>query len=147
MNKNYILSGEKMNECIGCNFYSNAGCLRPYGVSCKNNSLWTPKGYVRGLRADLSVLEDYSGLSQEIIDEVCKPFIKNKEKIMNWKDKTIQNIKDCGQSLIDNAEKIVNNYNFTRGVTITCYVDEINEAPYISVNSDFYPEKFIERYS
>lgn len=64
---------------------------------------------------------------------------------MNWKEQTIQNIKDCGQSLIDNAEKIVNDYNFTRGITITCYVDEKDEAPYISVESNFYPEKFVKR--
>ena len=66
---------------------------------------------------------------------------------MNWKEQTIQNIKDCGQSLIDNAEKIVNDYNFTIGVTITCYVDEKDEAPYISVESNFYPEKFVERFN
>ena len=65
---------------------------------------------------------------------------------MNWKDKTIQNIKDCGQSLIDNAERIVNDYNFTRDITITCHVDNRDEAPYISVDSSFYPEKFIERH-
>ena len=66
---------------------------------------------------------------------------------MNWKEQTIQNIKDCGQSLIDNAEKIANDYNFTRGITITCYVDEKDEAPYINVESSFYPEKFVERHS
>jgi hypothetical protein len=66
---------------------------------------------------------------------------------MNWKEQTIQNIKDCGQSLIDNAEKIVNDYNFTIGITITCCVDKKDEAPYISVDSSFYPEKFVERHS
>jgi hypothetical protein len=64
----------------------------------------------------------------------------------NWREETIQNIKDCGQSLIDNAEKIVNDYSFTRGVTITCYVDVKDEAPYISVDSSFYPEKLVEKY-
>ena len=63
------------------------------------------------------------------------------------KDETIiQNIKDCGQSLIDNAENIVSDYKHTRGFTITCYVDERNEAPYISVDTSFYPEKLIERH-
>jgi hypothetical protein len=64
---------------------------------------------------------------------------------MNWKEEIIQNIKDCGQSLIDNAEKIANDYKFTRGITITCYVDERDEASYISVDASFYPEKQVER--
>ena len=65
---------------------------------------------------------------------------------MNRKETIIQNIKDCGQSLIDNAEKIVSDYKYARGFAITCYADERNEAPYISVDVSFYPEKFIERH-
>jgi hypothetical protein len=63
------------------------------------------------------------------------------------KDETIiQNIKDCGQSLIDNAEKIVNAYRYREGIYITCYVDEYEKAPYISVNVDFVPENTIKRF-
>lgn len=65
---------------------------------------------------------------------------------MNWKEEIIQNIKDCGQSLIDNAENIVVDYKYVRGFTITCYVDKRDEVPYISVDTSFYPEKIIERY-
>lgn len=65
---------------------------------------------------------------------------------MNYKEQIIQNIKDCGQSLIDNAENIVSNYKYAREFTITCYVNEIGESPYISVDTTFYPEKFIERH-
>lgn len=65
---------------------------------------------------------------------------------MNWKEEITQNIKDVGQSLIDNAENIVADYKYPRGFTITCYVDERNEAPYISVDTSFIPEKLIERY-
>lgn len=61
------------------------------------------------------------------------------------KEELIQNIKDCGQSLIDNAEKIVNDYKYFKDLTITCYVNESNEAPYISIDNSFIPEKFIER--
>ena len=67
----------------------------------------------------------------------------------NWEEEIIQNIKDCGQSLIDNAENIVSEYSnhkYARGLTITCYVSERDEAPYISVDTSFYPEKLIERY-
>lgn len=65
---------------------------------------------------------------------------------MNWREQIIQNIKDCGQSIIDNAENIVDGYKYVRGFTITCYVDGNEEPPYVSVNTDFYSEKFIERY-
>lgn len=33
---------------------------------------------------------------------------------MNWREEIIQNIKDCGQALIDNAENIVSNYKYAR---------------------------------
>lgn len=64
---------------------------------------------------------------------------------MDYKEKIIQNIKDCGQSLIDNAENIVGDYKYARGFTINCFVDATDEVPYISVDVDFYPERFIER--
>lgn len=64
----------------------------------------------------------------------------------NRKEEIIQNIKDCGQSLIDNAQNIVGNYKYLGDVFITCYVSDTNKAPYISVNNEFMPEKFVERY-
>ena len=63
------------------------------------------------------------------------------------KDETIiQNIKDCGQSLIDNAEKILNNYKYRQGLVITCYVDEEDRAPYIRIDEEFIPEGVIKRF-
>ncbi len=63
------------------------------------------------------------------------------------KDETIiQNIKDCGQSLIDNAEKIVNDYKYRQGICITCYVYEEDRAPYISVETEFVPENLVKRF-
>lgn len=64
---------------------------------------------------------------------------------MDYKETIIQNIKDCGQSLIDNAETIVGDYKYARGFMINCFVDVIDETPHISVDVDFYPERFIER--
>ena len=61
------------------------------------------------------------------------------------REEIIQNIKDVGQSLIDNADNIANNYKYFRDLTITCYVNERNDAPYISIDNSFIPEKFIER--
>lgn len=62
------------------------------------------------------------------------------------REEIIQNIKDCGNALIDNAEKIAADYKFSRDLTITCWVNERDEAPYISVDASFIPEKFVERY-
>lgn len=58
----------------------------------------------------------------------------------------VQNIKDCGQALIDNAENIANNYKYRCGLIITCYVDEAERSPYISVDTEFIPENFVKRY-
>ena len=66
----------------------------------------------------------------------------------NWREEIIQNIKDCGQSLIDNAEKIVNDYKYERkGLTITCYVNEEDTFPYIEVSQSFIPENHIDKYN
>lgn len=61
------------------------------------------------------------------------------------REEIVQNIKDIGQSLIDNAEKMVGDYKFFRDITITCYGNERDEAPYISIDTSFIPENFIER--
>lgn len=62
-------------------------------------------------------------------------------------EQVIQNIKDCGQSIIDNAEKIATEYKYRlHGMTITCYVNEKDCSPYIEVSTQFIPEKHIERY-
>ena len=63
----------------------------------------------------------------------------------NVREEIIQNIKDCGQALIDNAEAIAGNYQFLTDINITCHVSERDEVPYISVYTDFIPEKFVER--
>ena len=49
------------------------------------------------------------------------------------REQIIQNIKDCGQSLIDNAEKMIGDYQFFRDITITCYVNETDQAPMLTL--------------
>jgi hypothetical protein len=61
------------------------------------------------------------------------------------KEEIIQCVKDCGQSLIDNAEKIVGDYKYSTDLSIYCRVDKEDKAPYIEVTREFIPEKFIER--
>ena len=64
------------------------------------------------------------------------------------KNDITQNIKDCGQSLIDNAEKIAGGLpTYANRLSLTCYPDEKDEAIYINVSYDFIPEEFIERLS
>lgn len=64
---------------------------------------------------------------------------------MTWREQIIQNIKDCGQFMVDNAEEIAGSINYQRGITITCHVDERDEPPYVSVDAQYYPENFIKR--
>ena len=65
---------------------------------------------------------------------------------MNIYRELIQNIKDCGQSLIDNAEKIADNFKYTTDITITCYPNVKDTYPHVVVEQEFVPEKIIQRY-
>ena len=64
------------------------------------------------------------------------------------REELIQRIKDCGQSIIDNAEKICGDYKYAFAVTITCYPYEnviAQDAPRIVIEREITPEKFIDR--
>lgn len=65
---------------------------------------------------------------------------------MSWQEEIIQNIKDIGQSLIDNAEKIANSYKYNVDITITCYPTAKDGGLRIVVEHEFVPEKIVERY-
>lgn len=65
---------------------------------------------------------------------------------MNTYRELIQNIKDCGQSLIDNAEKIADSFKYTADITITCYPNAKDTYPHVVVEQEFVPEKIIQRY-
>ena len=66
---------------------------------------------------------------------------------MSYYEEIIQNVKDVGQSLIDNAEKIVNNYKYNTNLIITCYPTAKDEYPRIVVETTFVPEKIVGRYN
>lgn len=56
----------------------------------------------------------------------------------------VQQVKDCGQSIIDNAEKIYNDFQYScNGVRIEIQIDR-ECIPTISVINNFYPEMFIK---
>ena len=61
-------------------------------------------------------------------------------------EEIIQNIKDCGQALIDNAEKIAADYTYLTDITITCYVTDPERAAYINVDTEFIPDNWVKRY-
>lgn len=56
----------------------------------------------------------------------------------------VKQVKACGQSVIDNAEKIFNSFQWsTKGVEIVIEVDD-RCIPTITVVKKFYPEGFME---
>ena len=54
-------------------------------------------------------------------------------------EKRIQAIKDCGQSLIDNAEKIAGDYDFQTSVTISMELGP-NKSVEICINTCYLPK-------
>lgn len=60
-------------------------------------------------------------------------------------DDIVQNIKDCGQSLIDNAEKIAGNLpKYVTDLSLTCYPVNRDDCVRINVDYDFVPEMYLE---
>lgn len=55
------------------------------------------------------------------------------------REQRIQQIKDCGQSIIDNAESIYGNFEYPASLEIVVSMP-INEFPIITVKRDFYSE-------
>ena len=60
--------------------------------------------------------------------------------------KFVQYIKDCGQSLIDNAETMVD-YKYLKDIIITCHIIDDEAAPYIKIDAEYYPEDLIKRWN
>lgn len=62
------------------------------------------------------------------------------------KEDLIKNIKYCGQSLIDNAETIAS-YKYWSDISIHCYPADDGRVPRINIDTDIFPEGFINEYS
>ena len=62
------------------------------------------------------------------------------------KEDLIKNIKYCGQSLIDNAEAIAG-YTYWRDISIHCYTADDDRVPRINIDTDIFPEGFVNEYS
>ena len=55
----------------------------------------------------------------------------------------IKNIKNCGQSLIDNAESIAGDYKYQTDLDIRITIPVTGEWPEIEVSTVFLPEKAV----
>lgn len=59
-------------------------------------------------------------------------------------DQMVEWLKDCGQSIIDNAETIVGGYRYQTGDLDVVITVNDTDAPTISVNQQFVPEMMVE---
>ncbi len=65
----------------------------------------------------------------------------NRENIDEATRELVQTVKDCGQSIIDNAEKIVNQYDLqTDELIVTISLPIEAKMPTITVDSVFIPD-------
>ena len=61
-------------------------------------------------------------------------------------EQIVESIKQCGQSIIDNAASIAGDYRCQKylNIDITIPVTPEGELPELRVTTEFYPEKWIE---
>lgn len=60
-------------------------------------------------------------------------------------EKIVETIKQCGQSIIDNAESIAGDYKFQTYLDIGIKIPVIDEEmPSINISAEFLPESYIE---
>ena len=61
------------------------------------------------------------------------------------REEMIKRIKECGQYIVDNAEKILGDDDYIKDIYLTCNFFDRSEVPYVSVNKDIIPSSFVER--
>ena len=59
------------------------------------------------------------------------------------REERIKQLKDCGQSIIDNAERIASDFKYPIGVKVIIDIQP-HEVPTITAERNFYAEKFID---
>lgn len=65
-------------------------------------------------------------------------------KVGLTREEQIQLVKDCGQSIMANAERIVGDFKYSQGLKIVIEL-EVHSAPHIHFERKFLPEPYIER--
>lgn len=62
---------------------------------------------------------------------------------MKTTEQLVDEVRACGQSIIDNAESIVGNYRYQTDIDITAYI-HMEESPTINVGTNFIPEGVVK---
>ena len=60
-------------------------------------------------------------------------------------ERLVEIVKNCGQTIIDNAESIVGDYKYQTEITVSFTVGMDNQFPEIEATSRWVPEKETER--
>lgn len=69
------------------------------------------------------------------------------KEITDPRKRLIQEVKDCGQDLVDRAEDFVGNFDFMTDFSIDIRFRVTGkEAPTIEVNHEYYPKPMMDRY-
>lgn len=66
------------------------------------------------------------------------------KRVEEGRKRRIQELKDCGQSIIDNAERIIGDFKYPISVKVEI-VMEANAVTTIQCMRSFAPEHFVER--
>jgi len=60
-------------------------------------------------------------------------------------ERLVEIVKNCGQTIIDNAESIVGDYQYQTKITVSFEVGMVDSFPEITATSQWCPEKEIAR--
>ena len=66
------------------------------------------------------------------------------EAKLNYHERLIEDLKDAGKSIIDNAESVIGSEKWLHQVRVMITLNP-SEATMINVDRDFYPEGMIDR--
>lgn len=66
-------------------------------------------------------------------------------QVKDNREEMIQRIKDCGQYIIDNAATILGDEKYLIDLYLTCNFFDRAKTPYISINKEVIPDRYVER--
>lgn len=72
-------------------------------------------------------------------------FLVERNDDMYTTEQLIEKVKNCGQSIIDNAESIVGDVRYQTDIDIYINISMDGEPPEVSATSRWIPEKEVER--
>lgn len=60
-------------------------------------------------------------------------------------EEMVNNVRLCGESMMDHAESIVGDYIYQADLTVTIRIPVDNNAPTIEVHAEFFPDGYVKR--